>query len=139
MTDDREQSRRTRRALAWAAVSDLRQREAVLRQLFALRRSHRPRLTQAQVAERMRISQATVSAFEARRAVPRLSTLQRYARAIGVRLVVTLEQVSPEEEFAAGLGEPTLFGDDGPALGSPLAFERICATGGLVFPPPADR
>lgn len=134
MTTEREQSHRARRALAWAAVSDLRQREAVLRQLFALRRSHRPRLTQAQVAERMRISQATVSAFEARRAVPRLSTLQRYARAIGVRLVVSLERVSPEEEFAAELAEATLFDDCELTLLPPPELERI--TGGAAPPEP---
>lgn len=111
----KDQQRHSTRVQAWAAVADLREREAVLAELFRLRRSRRPRLTQAQVARRMNISQATVSAFEARRAVPRLATLQRYARAIGVRLVLQLEHVSADEQFAEDLAaaEDALFSEPG--------------------------
>lgn len=48
-------------------------------------------LTQQQVAERMNISQPTVSQFESERSDPQLSTLQRYARALGARLVVDVD------------------------------------------------
>lgn len=89
----------------WAAAADRQARTELLLQLYRLRREQRPRLTQAEVAARMGISQATVSAFESRRAVPRLATLQRYARAIGVRLQVRLDLTSPESEFAAKLAE----------------------------------
>lgn len=45
-------------------------------------------LTQSDIAERMGVRQSTVSDFE-RGAEPRLSTLQRYARALGGRLELT--------------------------------------------------
>jgi len=89
----------------WAAAADRQARTDLLLELYRLRRERRPRLTQATVAERMGISQATVSAFESRKAVPRLATLQRYARAIGVRLQVQLDVISPEEEFADKFAE----------------------------------
>lgn len=48
-------------------------------------------LSQTEVARRMGVSQATVSGFETEMSDPRLSSLQRYARAVGARLVVTVE------------------------------------------------
>lgn len=46
--------------------------------------------TQSAIARRMGVSQPTVSGFEHEASDPRLSTVQRYARAVGKRVVVTL-------------------------------------------------
>lgn len=56
----------------------------------------RARLTQAQVAERLGITQSDVSKLE-RRADIRLSTLRRYARAIGAQLHVGIQGPDDEE------------------------------------------
>lgn len=48
----------------------------------------RKKLTQQQVADRLGISQPSVAEFEGEASDPKLSTLQRYARAVGMRLVV---------------------------------------------------
>lgn len=56
----------------------------LLEQLVAMRKKHK--LTQALVAERMSVSQPTVAAFEHYDANPTLSTLRRYALAVGARL-----------------------------------------------------
>jgi DNA-binding XRE family transcriptional regulator len=48
-------------------------------------------LTQAEVARRMGVKQPTVSQFETEDSDPRLSTLQRYARAVGLRVSITFE------------------------------------------------
>ncbi len=56
------------------------------RLLFSLIRMRRDRgLTQQDVADKMGVTQATVSAFEKMDADPKLSTIQRYAMAIGAR------------------------------------------------------
>lgn len=49
--------------------------------------------TQGQVGERAGMSQATVSRIEQSAYDPTVSGLQRYARAVGLRLVLTLEEV----------------------------------------------
>lgn len=56
----------------------------LLRDLVALRRKHA--LSQAEVAARMGISQPAVAKLERADANPRLSTLRRYALAVGARL-----------------------------------------------------
>ncbi|MBK8729720.1 MAG: helix-turn-helix transcriptional regulator [Tetrasphaera sp.] len=48
-------------------------------------------LTQTDVAKRMGVGQSTVSGFETEMSDPRLSTLQRYARAVEARLDVTID------------------------------------------------
>lgn len=48
-------------------------------------------LTQTDVARRMGVGQSTVSGFETEMSDPRLSTLQRYARAVEARLDVTID------------------------------------------------
>ena len=48
-------------------------------------------LSQTEVAERMGVRQPTVSGFETERSDPRLSTLQRYARAVEARLRIRME------------------------------------------------
>lgn len=58
--------------------------DRLLRGLVEHRREHH--LSQETVAERMGVSQPTVAAFERYDANPTLSTIRRYALAVGVRL-----------------------------------------------------
>jgi transcriptional regulator with XRE-family HTH domain len=67
-----------------AAFEDAQVREALLRSLVAAR--HMAQLTQGTVAETMGTTQSAVSELEGGLADPRLSTLQRYARAVGCRI-----------------------------------------------------
>ncbi len=67
-----------------AAFQDARVREALLRSLLAAR--HLAQLTQGTVAEAMGTTQSAVSELEGGVSDPRLSTLQRYARAVGYRI-----------------------------------------------------
>lgn len=78
----------------------------VVRHLTARRRA--AGLTQAEIAARMRTSQSAVARLEAGRSEVRLSTLQRYADALGhtVRVAVT------EDGDAGDLPAPV---DDGSA------------------------
>lgn len=72
-----------------AAIEDARTREHVRALLISLRKAQQ--LTQTVVADRMDVSQPTLSEFEAESGDVRLSTLQRYARAVGARLVIAVE------------------------------------------------
>lgn len=56
--------------------------------LVAMRKRHR--LTQDVVAERMGVSQPTVAAFERYDANPKLSTIRRYALAVGASIEHTV-------------------------------------------------
>lgn len=76
-----------------AAYEDAAERHSILDKLVGLRR-HR-RLSQSAVAARMGVRQPTVSGFETEDSDPRLSTLQRYARAVEARLRLVL--VIPNE------------------------------------------
>lgn len=58
--------------------------ERLLEKLIALRREHH--LTQAEVAGRMAVTQPAVAQFEQHDANPRLSTVRRYALAVGAVL-----------------------------------------------------
>ena len=58
--------------------------ERLLEDLVKLRHHHN--LKQAEVAERMGVSQPTVAAFERYDANPTLATIRRYAHAVGARL-----------------------------------------------------
>jgi transcriptional regulator with XRE-family HTH domain len=71
-----------------AAYEDADERHSIIDRLVALRRLRR--LSQTAVAARMGVRQPTVSGFETEDSDPRLSTLQRYARAVGARLRVVL-------------------------------------------------
>lgn len=66
-----------------AAHQDAAERSRLLRQLVEHRRSH---WSQTAVAKAMGTTQSAVSDLEGGATDPRLSTLQRYARAIGCRL-----------------------------------------------------
>lgn len=72
------------------AFEDATLREEVIDALVALRRSCG--LTQAEVAERMGVKQPTVSGFENEGSDPRVSTLQRYARAVAAELKMALHR-----------------------------------------------
>lgn len=70
--------------IARRADSLIENHAALLKSLVALRKKHR--LSQAVVAERMGVSQPTVAGFERYDANPTLSTIRRYALAVGARL-----------------------------------------------------
>lgn len=63
-----------------AGYEDVQERQAILDKLVKCRIASG--LTQTEVAKRMNVSQPTVSGFETESSDPRLSTLQRYARAV---------------------------------------------------------
>lgn len=65
---------------------DQRSLQGVLDRLVGFRKALR--LTQAEVARRMGVKQPTVSGFETEVSDPRLSTLQRYARAVEARIEI---------------------------------------------------
>jgi transcriptional regulator with XRE-family HTH domain len=71
-----------------AAYEDALERHSILDRLIGLRRARH--LSQAAVADRMGVRQPTVSGFETEDSDPRLSTLQRYARAVEARLRLVL-------------------------------------------------
>ena len=80
-----------------ASLLDAETRSALLRSLVDARQA--AHLTQAAVAETMGTTQSAISELEGGTADPRLSTLQRYARAVQRAVVVV---VSPSEP-ASGL------------------------------------
>lgn len=71
-----------------AAYEDALERHSILDKLVRLRRALG--LSQTAVATRMGVRQPTVSGFETEDSDPRLSTLQRYARAVQARLRLVL-------------------------------------------------
>ncbi len=86
-----------------ATIDDETDRGRVVLELVMLRRAFG--LSQSDLAKRMSVSQATLSEFESGGGT-KLSTLQRYARAVGAKLVVV---VVPLVEPPAGKAE----GSDG--------------------------
>lgn len=72
-----------------ASIEDARTAQRLLDSLVKIRKAMK--LTQKQVADRMGIRQPSVSEFESEASDPRLSTLQRYARAVEGRLRVTID------------------------------------------------
>lgn len=73
--------------------------DAELRQnLFNTLVEHRKNsgLTQVQVAKQMQIGQPAVSEFESGKVTPRLSTLQKYARALGLKLEISIVEGSDD-------------------------------------------
>jgi len=73
-----------------AAFEDAQARAELL--ASCVRRRKETGLTQAEVARSMGTTQSAVSDLEAGATDPRLSTLQRYARAVGARIDVALGQ-----------------------------------------------
>jgi transcriptional regulator with XRE-family HTH domain len=68
------------------ALADAQARAAVLRQLVSWRKACG--MTQTHAASMMRTQQSAISELEGGETDPYLSTLQRYARAIGARITV---------------------------------------------------
>ncbi|OWA25181.1 helix-turn-helix domain-containing protein [Streptomyces sp. CS057] len=81
-----------------AALEDARGRSSLLRRMIARRKARK--ISQATVAERMETTQSAVSELESGGTDPRLSTLQRYARAIGCRLDVRLKDDGGDWRFS---------------------------------------
>lgn len=52
-------------------------------------------LTQAEVAERMHTTQSNIARLEAGRTTPSTRTLEKFAQAIGARLKISFEPVTP--------------------------------------------
>lgn len=71
------------------------QDEALLDQLIDLR--HRANLSQKDVAERLGITQSAIAKFESGERDPRLSTLRRYALAVGASVTHAVDSYKPYE------------------------------------------
>ncbi len=54
----------------------------------------RAKLTQAQVARRMGTSQSAVARMESGRSLPSTSSLKKYAKAVGHRVIITLKKAA---------------------------------------------
>ena len=107
-----------------ASLRDAEIRSALLRSLIGAR--HAADLTQATVAETMGTTQSAISELEGGTSDPRLSTLQRYARAVNRAIVVV---VSPHE-VAAGVSKVV----DLPLIRG--SFARNVVMGANVSPKP---
>jgi predicted NBD/HSP70 family sugar kinase/transcriptional regulator with XRE-family HTH domain len=96
-TDELEQLLSGMGPTAAAAFEDATRRTQVLRELIEWRKSRR--LSQTVVAEAMDTTQSAVSELETRGSDPRLSTLQRYARAVGKKLHVGIaDRTNPDDQ-----------------------------------------
>ena len=71
-----------------AASTDVDRRISLIEDLVALRK--KVGLTQKQLARRMGVGQSTVSGFETEGSDPRLSTVQRYARAVEAECMIVV-------------------------------------------------
>lgn len=72
-----------------AAYEDEVFRHKLLDSLVALRKALK--LTQSEIAKRMQVRQPTVSGFETEASDPKFSTVQRYARAVGARILTRID------------------------------------------------
>ena len=99
-----------------AASEDVDHRVELVETLVALRKSLG--LTQSEVAERMGVKQPTVSGFESAGSDPRLSTVQRYARAVQahcrvvVQVSIDCDWVKPSASYEGSLSRSTHVGGD---------------------------
>lgn len=75
------------------AIEDAEDLQRLLDCLTALR--HDRKISQTEVAHRMGVRQPTVSEFEKMSSDPKLSTLQRYARAIDARIRIMVATSAP--------------------------------------------
>lgn len=94
-----------------AAFEDSRDRHELVRLLVEVR--VRRRVTQKQIADLMGVTQSTVSGFETEDADPRLSTLQRYARALNHKIVVDVRPC----DYSAWVGKVQSQGTQRPTFG----------------------
>ena len=70
------------------------EKEFALASAIAKARS-RAGLTQAEVAQRMHTTQSNIARLEAGRTTPSTRTLERFALAVGTRLKISFEPVTP--------------------------------------------
>jgi transcriptional regulator with XRE-family HTH domain len=92
-----------------AAYEDSETRSRLLASLVMLRQSLH--LTQTQVARRMQTTQSSVSEFESGATDPRLSTLQRYARAVTACLRIRIDMPTDSPWLPADQGAYTRSAD----------------------------
>ena len=98
--------------------TDFNQEDEELRQnLFNTLVEHRKTsgMTQVQVAKQMQIGQPAVSEFESGKIAPRLSTLQKYARALGLKIEFSI--VEGSEDSVSNDGGERSVGSEGSLLG----------------------
>lgn len=88
------------------AYEDSRERHEIIQALIAERKAQG--LSQTQVAERMGVKQPTVSGIETDESDPRLSTLQRYARALGVDLCKALGSLAETRQHETVRMQPVV-------------------------------
>lgn len=69
--------------------------------LVELRKGSDPLIRQVDVAKRMGIGQPSVSEFERGEFEPKISTIQRYARAVGAKLKLSVEYEEAEDSGSA--------------------------------------
>ncbi len=72
------------------------ERESVIQALVEHRKGTDPLVRQVDVAKRMGVGQPSVSEFERGEIEPKLSTIQRYARAVGAKLKLSVEYQKEE-------------------------------------------
>lgn len=114
--------------LAAEAYVDATRRTSVIRVLTAARK--RLKLTQLDIAELVGTAQSAISDIENRRIDPRLSTLQRYARACQLSLFVSVTSDNSLTGMSRDLAPPlTMIGDpvvaEGLELAASLGISRL--------------
>ena len=102
-----------------AAFEDAEARQRLLDTLVSCRKAQD--LTQRDLATRMGVGQSTVGGFETEDADPRLGTLQRYARAVGGRLRVSVVTASHTDWLRS---EPTSYTEAASSLLAPRIIEK---------------
>ena len=90
MTSLRKLSTKWKKDPAFQAEYDALEEEFALASALIEARRHAD-LTQEQLAERMKTSQASIARLEGVKGNPSLNTLRRYAEATGTRLKITFE------------------------------------------------
>jgi ribosome-binding protein aMBF1 (putative translation factor) len=73
-----------------AAYADMADEFAIVRELIAARA--RAGLSQTEVAQRMGTTQSAVARLESGKRLPSMRTVERFAQAVGGRLVLRIEQ-----------------------------------------------
>jgi transcriptional regulator with XRE-family HTH domain len=108
-----------------AAYQDTEARSRLLSSLIRLRQSLQ--LTQTEVARRMQTTQSAVSELESGSLDPRLSTLQRYARAVTACLHLKIDMPTdspwlPADQGAYRRNDGVTFSINDPTLEEPPSF-----------------
>lgn len=85
-----------------AAFEDAQSRSEIIDRLVSARLSP-PRETQRAIAKRMETTQSAVSELESGETDPRLSTMQRYARAVGLKLIVEVASATDVDDAIDGI------------------------------------